>query len=111
MDDDLSSVETNCYACMVATNYTVGEVVNNRLDVRKPAHEVSQMIKEMDICQPNKFEDSPAVDIKGVNPFILLDACDGLLKNQTKTLVQVLKDNFDEKVLENGEAYGDSVFN
>lgn len=75
-----------CFGCLAMSDYAMGF-----LGERDSESDIIDAIDPINICNSEKYENNPNVDLKGVNPIIINDACASILASYEDELVATLK--------------------
>ena len=75
-----------CFGCLTMCDYAMGY-----LGEKDSEADILDAIEPTNICDSNNYIDNPNVDLKGVNPIIINDACTAILASYEDEMVATLK--------------------
>ena len=78
-----------CFACLAMSDFAIG-----RLRDRESEADILEVIEPANICNSEKYKGNPDVDLKGVNPIIITDACTAIIASYEDELVATLKKRY-----------------
>lgn len=75
-----------CFACMAMSDYAMGF-----LGDKDGEADIIDAVDQHNICDSEKYRNNPNVDLKGVNPIIIHDACVAILASYEDELIATLR--------------------